>query len=147
MDVRLGIIGAGAAAAAATYAVRKALPSLEVHVFEKSRGVCGRAAARRRDGLVYDYGANFLSDKEGRVSRLITTECSEGLVEIDGPIASFGTDGTVNQPTADDTRRWSYVDGITRLAKHLFAHAGVEVHRKTRIVNVRRPQTPNRPEG
>lgn len=138
MDATLAVVGAGAAAAAATYAARTARPSLQIDVFEKSRGVCGRAAARRRNGIVYDYGANFLLDKGGRASAFATSTCSEGLVEIDGPVASVDAEGTVRASSLDGTRRWTYEDGITRLAKHLFAAAGVDVQRETRIVDIRR---------
>jgi len=48
MTARLGVIGAGAGAAAATYILDHALPDAEITVFEKSRGLCGRVAVRRR---------------------------------------------------------------------------------------------------
>ncbi len=41
---RIGIVGAGAAAAAATYALEETLEEPAITVLEKSRGVCGRAA-------------------------------------------------------------------------------------------------------
>ncbi|MFB6272296.1 MAG: NAD(P)/FAD-dependent oxidoreductase [Salinibacter sp.] len=136
MSVRLGVIGAGSAAAAATYVVDHALPDAEVSVFEKSRGVCGRAAARRRDGTVYEYGANYLKDEDDRVSELVTGEFDEGLVEVDGPIWTFDADGTVSEGRSATQRRWTYADGITRLAKHLFGATGATVQRRTRIVDV-----------
>jgi hypothetical protein len=120
MTVRLGVIGAGA----------------EGTVFEKSRGVCGRAAARRRDGIVYEYGANYLKDAGGRVSTLVADTFDEGLVEVDGPIWTFDDAGTVSEGAGGDARRWTYEDGITRLAKHLFGSTSAEVKRETRIVDV-----------
>lgn len=136
MTRKLGVIGAGAGAAAATFAVNNASPSVETAVFEKSRGLCGRAAARRRDEIVYEYGANYLKDTEGRVSELVTRELEEGLVEVDGPIWTFDAEGTVSEGRLKQPRRWTYKAGITRLAKHLFGRADAEVHRKTRIVNL-----------
>jgi predicted NAD/FAD-dependent oxidoreductase len=136
MTVRLGVIGAGAAAAAATYVVDNARPGAEGTVFEKSRGVCGRAAARRRDGIVYEYGANYLKDAGGRVSTLVADTFDEGLVEVDGPIWTFDDAGTVSEGAGGDARRWTYEDGITRLAKHLFGSTSAEVKRETRIVDV-----------
>lgn len=137
MAQRLGVIGAGAASAAATYVVDNASPDLELTVFEKSRGVCGRAAARRRDGLVYEYGANYLKDAGGRVSRLVMDEFNEGLVEVDGPIWTFDHEGAVSEGSDGGARRWTYEDGITRLAKHLFGATDAGVRRETRIVDVR----------
>ncbi|PSQ81213.1 MAG: NAD/FAD-dependent oxidoreductase, partial [Bacteroidetes bacterium QS_1_63_11] len=66
------------------YVAGNAIPDAEVAVFEKSRGVCVRAAARRRNGIVYGYGANYLTDDDGRVSDLVTDEFDEGLVELIG---------------------------------------------------------------
>lgn len=136
MIPKLGVVGAGAGAAAATFAVDSASPNVETTVFEKSRGVCGRAAARRRDGIVYEYGANYLKDTGGRVSRLVTDELDEGLVEVDGPIWTFDSNGDVSEGATEQARRWTYTDGITRLAKHLFGAADAKVQHKTRIVEV-----------
>lgn len=96
MTTRIAVIGAGGGGAAATYALGRALPSAEITVFEKSRGVCGRAAARRRDGVVYEYGANYLEDTGGRVSELITSRLRDGLVEVDGPVWTFDAEGVVS---------------------------------------------------
>ncbi|WP_103027134.1 NAD(P)/FAD-dependent oxidoreductase [Salinibacter altiplanensis] len=136
MTARLGTVGAGAGAAAATYVTNNALPDAEITVFEKSRGVCGRAAARRRDGLVYEHGANYLTDDDDRVNNLVTEEFDDGLVEVNGPIWTFDAAGTVSEGRDSDKRRWTYADGITRLAKHLFGATGATVKRTTRIVDV-----------
>ena len=141
MTARLGVIGAGAGAAAATYIIDHALPNAEITVFEKSRGVCGRAAARRREtgtaAYVYEYGANYLKDADDRVSSLIVGKFDEGLVEVEGPIWTFDADGTMSEGRDGDARRWTYADGITRLAKHLFGATGATVERETRIVDLR----------
>ena len=137
MTPTLGVIGAGAAAAAATYIVENGSLNVETTIFEKSRGVCGRAASRRRDDIVYDYGANYLKDAGGRVSTLITNELSDGLVEVEGPIRTFDADGAVSEKVDRDERRWTYADGITRLAKHLFEKSDAEIQHTTRIADVR----------
>ena len=141
MTARLGVIGAGAGAAAATYIIDHALPNAEITVFEKSRGVCGRAAARRRETgtatHVYEHGANYLKDADDRVSSLVVGKFDDGLVEVEGPIWTFDADGTVSEGRDGDARRWTYADGITRLAKHLFGATGATVERETRIVDLR----------
>ncbi|MFQ3320556.1 MAG: renalase, partial [Natronomonas sp.] len=68
--MELAIVGAGAAGAAATYALRDT--DVDVTVFEKSRGVCGRAATRRKHGCRYDHGANYVKSNSPRVNELIT---------------------------------------------------------------------------
>ena len=140
MNLRLGVIGAGSAAAAATHVIGTSHPGVEITVFEKSRGVCGRAATRRRTAgerqYVYDYGANYLTDDDPRVNALVTDALADGLVEVDGPIWTFDAAGNVSEGRDADKHRWTYVDGITRLAKHLFEQAGVAVRQTTRIVDV-----------
>jgi predicted NAD/FAD-dependent oxidoreductase len=136
MGINVGVIGAGGGGAAATYVVDNAVPDAGVSVFEKSRGVCGRAAARRRNGTVYEYGANYLKGDDDRVSELVTEEFDEGLVEVDGPVWTFDSDGNVSEGREEDEHRWTYEDGITRLAKHLFGATGAEVERQTRIVDL-----------
>ena len=64
----IGVIGAGGAAAAATYVLDETRPEATITVLEKSGGVCGRAATRRRGPITYDYGANYLKDEDERVA-------------------------------------------------------------------------------
>lgn len=136
MASSLGVIGAGAAAAAASYVIDNASADLEITVFEKSRGVCGRAASRRQDDIVYDYGANYLKDGNDRVSTLVVNELGDKLVEVQGPIWTFDADGDVSESPEKNKRRWTYADGITRLAKHLFAKTDAAVQHTTRIADV-----------
>lgn len=136
MTAQIGVIGAGAGGAAATYVIDRALPEAEVTVFEKSRGVCGRAAARRRDGTVYEYGANYLKDAGGPVSALVNDRFDDRLVEVQGPVWTFDADGHVTEGPDADERRWTYEDGITRLAKHLFGATAADVLLQTRIADV-----------
>ncbi|AEH37449.1 NAD(P)/FAD-dependent oxidoreductase [Halopiger xanaduensis] len=131
---RIGIVGAGAAAAAAAYALEETLPDATVTVLEKSGGVCGRAATRRRDGVVYDYGANYVKDDDERVTDLLTeTLETDGLVDITEPIWTFDRGGDVSEGRDADEHKWTYRAGLTQIAKRLFARTDVDVHRETRV--------------
>lgn len=55
---RIAVIGAGPAGLACAKALVDA--GLKPELFEKSRGLGGRVATRRRDGLQFDHGAQFL---------------------------------------------------------------------------------------
>ncbi|ACM57503.1 conserved hypothetical protein [Halorubrum lacusprofundi ATCC 49239] len=135
----IGIVGAGAGAAAAAFTVDGAVPDADVTVFEKSGGLCGRAATRRHGELTYDYGANYLKADDDRVVELITeTLDSEGLVDIAEPIYVFDADGEVSPGRDADEHKWSYRQGLTQIAKRLFARTDATVHRRTRIETVRR---------
>jgi predicted NAD/FAD-dependent oxidoreductase len=127
----IAIVGAGAAGACAAYALRDAAA---VTVFEKSRGVCGRAATRRHRGCHYDYGANYLRDDDPRVERLVTEVLdTDGLVEVREPIYTFDADGTIAEGRDGDGHRWSYRAGITQFAKRLFARTDARVELETRV--------------
>jgi len=135
--MQVGIIGAGAAAAAATHVIDGAVPDAEVTVLEKSGGVCGRAATRRRGDIGYDYGANYLKDGSDRVVDLVTeTLDTEGLVSVTEPIYTFDATGEVSPGRESETRKWSYREGLTQIAKRLFAGTDATVHRRTRVEGI-----------
>lgn len=132
MGQRVAVVGAGAAGAAAAYALRDRAD--EVTIFEKSGGLCGRAATRRREECLYEYGANYLTDDDDRVAALVTEELpAEGLVEIERPVWTFDAGGTISEGRADQSTRWTYERGITQLAKRLVDAADAAVHRHTRV--------------
>ena len=54
---RVAVVGAGLSGLAAAFKLRE--QKVEVCLFEKSRGLSGRAASRSRNGCRYDYGANY----------------------------------------------------------------------------------------
>ncbi|GAA0507976.1 hypothetical protein SAMN04488066_101384 [Halorubrum aquaticum] len=137
----IGIVGAGAAAAAATHVLDTAVPDAEVTVLEKSGGLCGRAATRRNDDrdLVYDYGANYLKSDDERVVELVTgTLDDEGMVDATEPVYTFEESGEVSPGRDADGHKWSYRMGLTQIAKRLFGGTDATVHRRTRIETIRR---------
>lgn len=135
----IGIVGAGAGAAAAAFVIDEAAPDADVTVLEKSGGLCGRAATRRRDELTYDYGANYLKSDDERVVELITeTLDDEGLVDVTEPVYTFDADGEVSPGRDADEHKWSYRRGLTQVAKRLFGRTDATVHRRTRVETVRR---------
>lgn len=136
---RIGIVGAGAAAAATTYVVDEAVPDADVTILEKSRGVCGRAATRRRDDVTYDYGANYVRSDDDRVVELLTEVVDDdGLVDVPEPIWTFTEDDDVSEGRDDDEYKWTYRDGLTQIAKRLLGETDATVHQETRVETVRR---------
>jgi hypothetical protein len=133
----IGVVGAGAAAAAACYIVDGAVPDASITVLEKSGGLCGRAATRRRDGVIYDYGANYIKEDDARVLDLLD-RFDDGLVEVEGGIDVFDRTGTVSDGRDEQERKFTYETGLTRLAKHLFGATDATVHRRTRVEGVAR---------
>lgn len=136
---QLGIVGAGAATAAATFALDGAASDVDVTVLEKSGGLCGRAATRRHGDLTYDYGANYLKPDDEEVTELLTgTLDTDGLVDVTEPIYTFDESGTVSPGRDADDHKWTYREGLTQIAKRLFARTNATVHRRTRVETLRR---------
>jgi len=132
--MEIGVIGAGAAAAAATHLLDGTVPDAEITVLEKSGGLCGRAATRRRGPVTYDYGANYVKDADDRIVELLTeTLPAEGLVSIDEPIHVFDAGGNVSPGRESQYRKWTYREGVTGIAKRLFGGTDATVHRNTRV--------------
>jgi predicted NAD/FAD-dependent oxidoreductase len=132
----LAVVGAGAAGAAASYRLRD--EQTDVTVFEKSRGVCGRAATRRRDGTRYDHGANYVKPGDGPVGELVRELGEDGLVDITEPVWTFDGSGEVAPGRESDEPKWTWEAGITQLAKRLFAATDAEVRKQTRIESLAR---------
>jgi len=136
---KIGVVGAGAAAAAATYVLDETVPDAEITVLEKSGGVCGRAATRRKGDVTYDYGANYVKSDDERVDDLLTgTLDDEGLVDVTEPIYTFDAEGTVSEGRDADEHKWTYSEGLTQIAKRLFAGTDATIHRRTRVEGLRR---------
>ncbi len=136
---RIGIVGAGAAAAAATDALERRDAETAITVLEKSGGVCGRAATRRREDVTYDYGANYVTDDDERVTELLTeTLETEGLVDIGDPIWTFDSNGDISEGRDADDHKWTYREGLTQIAKRLFARTDAEVQLRTRVERIDR---------
>ena len=135
----IGIVGAGAGGAAAAYVLDGALADASITIVEKSGGVCGRAATRRRGECTYDYGANYVKSDDERVNELLTeTLDSEGLVEVEGPVYTFDREGTVSEGRDDDEHKWTYRAGLTQIAKRLLAGTDATVEHRTRVETVTR---------
>lgn len=156
--LHLAIVGAGVAGLAAAHALRPAhlTPAgLRVTVFEKSRGLAGRAATRWRDAedgrgqpfrWRYDHGAQYVSAPEGsRAHRLLTeTLDTDGLVDVEGRVWPFDDDGTLRPDRAKDDPgpRLTYRDGISDLGRRLVAATPeAEIRRSTRVGALHRDGT------
>jgi predicted NAD/FAD-dependent oxidoreductase len=134
----LAIVGGGAAGAAAAYRLRDS--GRDVTVFEKSRGVCGRAATRRRDGCHYDYGANYVRPGDGPVGDLVRELGEDGLVDIEEPVWTFDGDGEIAPGRDSSEPKWTWETGLTQLAKRLFARTDATIRQETRIDSLARTE-------
>ncbi len=129
---QIAIVGAGYAGLGVAYALRDR--AVTVAIFEKSRGVGGRAATRRKNGAVYDHGANYIKGSDTAIDALVQeTFASEALVTITEPVWTFDRDGHIQPGDTQDRAKWSYTDGITHLAKQVLNASNATLHSTVRI--------------
>lgn len=139
--MNLAIIGAGAAGLAAARALRQSRPGLRVTVYEKSRGLGGRAATRRREGYTFDHGAQYFKTPTPALEQLVLQELpADGLLDIGLPVWTFDGAGTIGEgdPQQNNRPKWTYADGLSRLGKLLAE--GLEVRREVRVAALRRTE-------
>ncbi len=141
MPKNIAIIGAGLSGLAAAY--RLAEIDSNVTVFEKSKGVSGRAASRSRNGCRYDYGANYFKVSSDEVARLLFQSLpTDGLCRIVGDVDIFDGNGIVAAGDANQNAaaKWSYRDGISTIGKRIVESAGLKVAGDTPITGLESQQ-------
>jgi renalase len=142
--MRLAVIGAGPAGLAAAWALRDA--PVQVVVLEKSRGVSGRAATRRRTtphgDWRADHGANYVKAPAGSPARFLLHDpaLAEGLGDIARPVWTFDGAGTIRpgDPERDRDGKWTWDGGISTLGKRLAEASGAEVRTETLVTHLAR---------
>ncbi|WP_323675681.1 NAD(P)-binding protein [Halorubellus sp. PRR65] len=140
MTERVAIVGTGAAACGVADVLDDA--DHEVTLFDKARGVSGRAATRRKHGCRYDHGANYVKPgDDDRFTDVIETFGTEGLADVEEPIYVHDADGTVEAGRDDDAHKWTYEAGITQFAKRVLDATDATVHLETRIEALDRDDT------
>ncbi|KLU07935.1 Deoxyribodipyrimidine photolyase, type II [Rhodopirellula islandica] len=132
---RVAIVGAGLGGLTAARTLSD--HGLEVHVFEKSRGVGGRMATRRGEsGVGFDHGAQYFTVRDDRFARYVRSWISQGLVAPwMQPIVELQPGGQVGKEKCG-TPRYVGVPGMNAIAKHLAAD--VNVHLQTTVESLKR---------
>jgi renalase len=141
-SMRLAIIGAGLTGLTAARTLRLTRPAWDVVIFEKSRGLGGRAATRRRDQCAFDHGAQLFKLPSAALERLVREELpSAELTTIAPPVWTFDAAGQVSPGDHEQNaeRRYTYRDGISRLGRLLGEQ--LDVRRETRVAAVHATST------
>ena len=114
------ILGAGMSGLAAAHTLQDA--GHTVTLFEKSRGVGGRAATRKRDGFIYDHGAQYFRGGNEPSTEWVTKRfLTPGLLDIAKPVGIFDSTGHIQEgdPKQNADPKWSYRSGLTSLSKRM----------------------------
>jgi predicted NAD/FAD-dependent oxidoreductase len=135
--MELAIIGAGVAGLAAARRLREILPDLQITLYEKSRGLGGRAATRRRDGFTFDHGAQCFKTPSAALEQFIRAELdAQDLFDITKPVWVFDQANTIAEgdPLQNAEAKWCYRGGMNTLGKLL--GSGLQVRREVRIGSI-----------
>src|SRR5690348_6346066 len=114
------IIGAGSSGLAAAHTLRDAGHS--VTLFEKSGDVGGRATTRKRDGFIYDHGAQYIKQGSPTSVSLITERFrTPDLIDIRKPVWIFDGAGHIAEgdPQQNAEPKWCYRSGLIALAQRM----------------------------
>ena len=131
---RIAVVGAGPAGAFAARTL--ADHGHEVVLFDKSRGVGGRMATRRREETSFDHGAQYFTMRDPRMTRWLEAWESQGVVRRwQGRFATLGGEGVRAVEAAD--ARYVATPGMTALCKHLVKDVKVELGRRVLRVEPR----------
>lgn len=115
---RVAVIGAGLAGLAAARTLHD--HGVDVTVFEKSRGLGGRAATRRDGVWAFDHGAQYATFRDTRLTPWVTSWAEAGiLAPWEGRIAI--REGGAWRSAPDGITRWVAVPGMSALGRHLGA--------------------------
>jgi len=131
----IAIIGAGISGLAAAHTLQDA--HFTITIFEKSRGVGGRAATRKRDGFIYDSGAQYIKGGSPLSDEWITKRfVTPDLLSIEKPVWTFDAAGHIQEGDAKQNAepRWTYRSGLTAFSKRMAE--GLDIRLETRIGRV-----------
>jgi predicted NAD/FAD-dependent oxidoreductase len=137
----IAIIGAGAAGLIAAYALN-AVDT--VTVFEKSRGVGGRAATRWHDipnvGRAYlDHGAQYLRDESPVMADFLHDLLpTADLVNIEKPVWTIDAAGAIHEGGHDQNQagKWTYRQGLATFGKLIVEAGDLTVRGNTRVGSI-----------
>ncbi|MGB5496022.1 MAG: FAD-dependent oxidoreductase [Sedimenticolaceae bacterium] len=124
----IAVIGAGIAGLCAARSLQD--QGHFVTVFEKSRGVGGRAATRRIGNIGFDHGAQYFTARDFGFRRAVEAWRERGLVALwEGRIGCVREDGI--EQASDRHARYVGVPGMSEIGRHL--GADLDVRKQTRV--------------
>ena len=131
-SVRIGVIGAGLSGLVAARML--AGHGHTVRVFEKSRGLGGRMATRRKGGYAFDHGAQYFTARDERFKKWVERWIDSGVVRLWEGRIRVVQNGEI-RTEAGSHKRYVAVPGMSALAGHLAV--GLEVLKGVRIERIR----------
>jgi len=127
----IAIIGAGIAGITLARAIS---PAADVTIFEKSRGIGGRIANRRREGFAFDHGAQYFTARSPAFKATSQQAVSEGYAAIwPKAVHTLNADGLVAD-TRPPEPRYIGVPGMSALANGLAE--GLDIRKEVTVAAI-----------
>ncbi len=136
----LAIIGAGISGLAAAHTLRDA--GHNITIFETSRDVGGRATTGKREGFIYDDGAQYIKGGSPVSTAWITERFRlPDLIDISKPVWIFDGQGHIQEgdPIQNADPKWNYRSGLVALAKRMAE--GLDIRLETGVGRVEQTAT------
>ncbi|QLF68427.1 FAD-dependent oxidoreductase [Peteryoungia desertarenae] len=134
MKKRIAIVGAGIAGLAVARTVQD---FADVAVFEKSRGLGGRMAQRRREDYAFDHGAQYFSVRGRDFAKVINDAEKAGAVaRWPSSISTFPARDFAMAQSSAGQDRYTGVPGMSSLAAYLAT--GLEIRREFEVSTLER---------
>lgn len=131
----VAIIGAGISGLAAAHILQDA--GYTVTLFEQEHNVGGRATTRKREGFIYDTGAQYIKQGASESVSFITERFrTPNLIDIAKPVWIFDGGGHIQEgnPVMNAEPKWCYRNGLCVLAKKMAE--GLDIRLETHIAHV-----------
>ena len=131
MKNSIAIIGAGIAGITLARAL---VPSAQVTIFEKSRGLGGRMANRRREGFAFDHGAQYFTARSPVFKAAAEQAVSEGHAGIwPKAVHTLKADGLLADTRPPEPRYIGY-PGMSGFANGLAA--GLDIRKEATVAQL-----------
>jgi len=134
----VAIIGAGISGLRA--AGELSCTGLKATVFEKSRGLGGRAATRRWNGLPVDHGAQFFTARSPEFRQQVAQWTAQGTCHEWTRGFHLYESGNLLAPDDDGHPRYACREGMSSLGRALAVEGNIEIERQAQVVSIRADQ-------
>lgn len=126
------VVGAGISGICAARELQRS--GCRVAVLEKSRGLGGRAATRRWNGLPVDHGAQFFTARSPEFKDEVLLWTKSGLCHEWTRGFHSRNEGVLLPPQNEDHPRYVCREGMSSLARNISAGADLAVELQTKVV-------------
>ena len=126
---KIAIIGAGLSGLSAAHLLKN---QASITIFEKARGVSGRASTRRSKPYFFDHGAQYFTIRTNPFKDFMQPLLDQGIIERwNARYVKFNGNQIIERKKwVDDEPRYVGAPGMNQVAKHLAQDLNIHVNSK-----------------